>query len=74
MTQGATSWKLFSEMGLTGVCALLALLTAAKPDWIEAVFGVDPDNHSGEAEWLVVAALAAVAVLARIEWRRLRAS
>jgi hypothetical protein len=76
MTRGATSRKFLGEVGLAGLSAALALLTAVWPDWIEEVFGFDPDHHSGEAEWLIVAALAAVAVigavLARNEWRRLQ--
>jgi hypothetical protein len=38
------------------------------------VTGWDPDGHNGTVEWLVVALLATVAVLAavmaRVEWRR----
>jgi hypothetical protein len=51
----------------------LALLTLFWHDWIE-VTGWDPDGHNGTVEWLVVALLATVAVLAavmaRVEWRR----
>jgi hypothetical protein len=43
-------------------------------DWIEVVFGVDPDAHSGTAEWLIVVLLGAgvivSALLAGYEWRR----
>ena len=41
-------------------------MTVAQPDWIEAVFGVDPDRHSGAVEWVVVAgcAVATVALIA----------
>ncbi|HWF73218.1 MAG TPA: hypothetical protein VG186_07730 [Solirubrobacteraceae bacterium] len=50
----------------------LALLTLAWPDWIEGVFGVDPDHHNGTAEWVAVAVCLAVSVLfgvlARREW------
>jgi len=62
------------EVSMGVVTALLALVTAVWPDWIEAVFGVDPENHSGVLEWGVVAALVAVTVtmsaVARAEWRR----
>lgn len=55
---------------LTGA---LGVLTLFWPDWLEAL-GLDPDNHSGAAEWLIVAALfvlfGASAVSARLEWRR----
>jgi hypothetical protein len=51
-----------------------AILTAIWPDWIETLFGVDPDSHSGAAEWGVVLALAIIAAalgaVARIEWLR----
>ena len=56
------------------VTALLAVLTVIKRDWIEAVFGVDPDGHSGSVEWLIVGALLVATValgsLAAYEWRR----
>ena len=54
--------------------AFLLVLTVFVPDWIEAVFGVDPDRHSGSLEWGIAAVLAVVSVasalLARSEWRR----
>ncbi len=78
MTRSATSGLLLGELGLACACAMAALLTAVWPDWIEVAFGVDPDHHSSETEWLLVTALAAGSVisaaLARIEWRRLRAA
>jgi hypothetical protein len=57
--------------------AALGLLTIFWRDWIEAIFGYDPDQHSGSVEWLVVAGLLVFAVvlgvLARADWRRLAA-
>ncbi len=54
------------------------LLTALWHDWIEVVFRVDPDQHSGAAEWLVLAFALGIAVscsvLARIEWRKAAAA
>jgi hypothetical protein len=45
-------------------------------DWIEVVFGVDPDQANGTLEWLIVAILLAVTItlctLASYEWRRTR--
>jgi hypothetical protein len=62
------------EAGLAGLSALLFLLTLAWRDWIEIVFGVDPDHGNGSLEWIIVALTAAAAVvfaaLARAEWRR----
>jgi hypothetical protein len=58
-----------------GAAALVLLLvTVASREWIEEIFGVDPDAHSGALEWLIVAALlvaaSASALVARAEWRR----
>lgn len=54
--------------------AFLAITTLIKRDWIEAVFGVDPDSHNGSVEWLIIAALlfatVALGSLAAHEWRR----
>lgn len=53
---------------------LALILTAVWRDWIEIVFRLDFDNHSGSMESLVVLLCAAVTitfmVLARHEWRR----
>jgi hypothetical protein len=55
---------------------LLAVLTLFWRDWIEAIFGVDPDKGNGSAEWLVVTGLLMTAVVlaagASLEWRRAR--
>lgn len=59
-------------MGLTSLA--LFVLTSLWPQWIELVFGADPDGGSGEAEWGLVAVFAAATVVllwtARAEWRR----
>lgn len=66
--------RFWFEVALGSASALLILLTLVWPDWIEAVVGVDPDRHSGAAEWMVTAACLAVAaacsLAARVEWRR----
>jgi hypothetical protein len=61
---------------LTVVLAGATVLTAIVPDWLEEVFGVDPDGHSGAVEWalvlvLVVLTVAAAATTA-VQWRGLR--
>lgn len=69
---------LLVEIGLATATGLLAIVMLISREWIEIVFGVDPDQGSGVLEWLVVAALAVATlifgVLARNEWRRRRAS
>jgi len=56
------------------VSGILAVVTLVVPDWIEVVFKVDPDHHSGSLEWAISAAFLAAAVvagaLARRESRR----
>jgi hypothetical protein len=53
---------------------LLLVLTLVWKDWIEIVFGIDPDNHSGSLEWLIVIMCLCITVIssvaARQEWRR----
>ena len=67
-------WWFWLESVLGGVSFAMALLTAMRHDWIEAVFRTAPDHGSGLLEWGVVAGLAVVAallgLLARAEWRR----
>ena len=52
----------------------LFILTLLSRNWIENVFGVDPDESSGSLEWLIVAALLVASIvfvaMARAEWRR----
>ncbi|MEU8528374.1 MULTISPECIES: ABC transporter permease [Streptomyces] len=66
------------ETVAAAISGCLFLVTLAWPDWIEGVFGVDPDKHSGALEWAIVAvALCATVVfslLARGEWRRAQVS
>ena len=62
------------EVGLAIVTAALLVLTLITREWIEIVFGVDPDGGSGALEWAIVAGLAvltlASTVAARLEWVR----
>lgn len=65
------------ESALAAVSGLLGLLTLVWRDWIEGVFGWDPDHHNGSFEWILVAVLLlaalALGALARRGWRRSRA-
>jgi hypothetical protein len=66
--------RFWPEIALAVVSAALAALTLVWRDWIERVFGVDPDRGSGALEWSIVVALLLLAVvfaaLARAEVRR----
>jgi hypothetical protein len=67
--------RIRGELFLAGAAAALGLVTIFWRDWIEIVFGVDPDHGNGSLEWLFVAALLAMSVtlfvLARWERSRL---
>ena len=62
------------ELGLAVLSGALAVLTLVNREWIEVVFGVDPDEGSGALEWGIVFALGGIAlisaVVARAERRR----
>ena len=47
------------ESALAIASGTLCVLTFVWRDWIEAVFRVDPDRHSGALEWAIVAVLLA---------------
>jgi len=68
--------RFWLEVILGSFSGILAVVTLFWHDWIEVIFGVDPDKGNGSAEWLVVVVLlvvtATLAVGARIEWRRAR--
>jgi hypothetical protein len=68
--------RFWLETALGSITGCLALVTLFWHDWIEAVFGVDPDKGNGSAEWLIVALLFVVTIIlavgARLEWRRAR--
>jgi hypothetical protein len=66
--------RLAIETALAAVFAAIFVATVFWPDWIELVFGADPDEGSGGFEWAIVAisGLLAIAliIIARMEWRR----
>jgi Na+-driven multidrug efflux pump len=68
--------RLWTEALLGGVSLALCVLSLAWPEWIEEIFGVDPDAGSGATEWLATVGFAVAAValslLARRDWRRAR--
>jgi len=72
--RNALRWRFWLETGMAIVTSVLCAITLVQRDWIEFVFGVDPDNSSGALEWLIVGAFMVVTImlftLARYEWRR----
>jgi hypothetical protein len=65
-----------TEAALATLTGCLWLLTLIKRDWIESVFGIDPDHGGGSLEWLIIAALLIVTVSlaarARRHWQQHR--
>lgn len=65
------------EMAVALAAGILGLATIFWHDWIEMLTGLDPDQHNGSVEWLLVAVLLAIAVamglVARRHWRLLTA-
>lgn len=68
--------RFWIECILASIAGVLAVVTLFWHDWIETVFGVDPDKGNGSAEWLVVVILVIVTLTltfgARLEWRHAR--
>jgi hypothetical protein len=72
------SARLWVELALAVISALLTVLTVAWPDWIEGLFGVNPDAGSGSSEWGITLAFfvatVALAALTGRTWRRDRST
>ena len=58
------------EFAVAVVAGILGILSIFWRDWIEALTGWDPDQHSGAAEWFIVVALLTVSVLVGLAGRR----
>ena len=68
--------RFWMECTLACVSGILLVLTLFWHNWIEVLFGVEPDGGDGSLEWALVVVLIGVtvafSVLARTEWRRAR--
>ena len=66
--------RFWLEVVCGAVGLVLFVVTLISREWIEAIFGVDPDGGSGALEYLIAIGLLGVAVvsalLARREWAR----
>ena len=60
------------ELACAVVAGILAVLTLAVHDWIEAVFGMDPDGGSGLVEAAIVVTLLVVFAALAADAFRLR--
>jgi hypothetical protein len=62
------------EAVLASLAGLMAIVSIFWRDWLEALFRWDPDHHSGTAELLIIAGLAAASLLlgAAARWQAVR--
>lgn len=51
------------EAVLASFSAFIVVLTLVWHDWIEGIFGFDPDQHNGSFEWELVAVCLALTAL-----------
>ena len=58
------------EIVLSALLGTATILTAVWPTWVEGLFGFDPDGGNGQAEWWIVAVLAATTIAAAALARR----
>ena len=70
--------RFWLETTMAIVTGIVFVITLVRNDWIEIVFGVDPDGNNGSLEKLIVVVLLVVTItlfaLASYEWRKARAA
>jgi hypothetical protein len=60
------------QTGVAAVFAVLAIVTAVWPSWIEFVFGIDPDGGSGALEQVLVIGFGVLALVVALLAHRSR--
>jgi len=50
--------RFWLETVSAALAAFFAILTVAYPEWIELVFGIDPDSGNGSVEWAMAGTFA----------------
>ena len=63
-------WRLWLEGALALGAGVMGILTFFWHDWIETVFGVDPDRGNGALEWVIAFGLLGVALAFSLALRR----
>jgi len=66
----ALSYRYWIECTFAGLSACLLILTLAVPEWIEVIFGVDPDGGNGSLEITILSACLIVTIVASVAARR----
>jgi heme/copper-type cytochrome/quinol oxidase subunit 3 len=62
-TEAQLARRIRIQLVLTAVFAVLTVLAALVPAWIELTTGLDPDHGNGDLEWLLAVGFGAVAVV-----------
>ena len=66
--------RFLAEVAACIASGALTVLTTVWPDWIERIFGIEPDGGDGSTEWGLVLAFAgftiAFLILSRRTWWR----
>lgn len=69
-------YRYWIASAVAALAFVLMLVTLVSREWIEILFGVDPDGGNGSLEWVIVLVVAVVGLsssfAARYEFRRVR--
>ena len=66
------SLRLWIETAFGVVSALALVMTLTMPDWIERIFGLEPDDGDGSTEWGLAISLAIATLVLFADAYRLR--